>query len=52
MHCGMLTTAEERTQLAIWAMASAPLFMSNDLPNVNASSKALLLHNFLLMDWS
>lgn len=48
MRCGTFTLAEERTQLAIWAMASAPLFMSNDLPNVPAPSKALLLHKGML----
>jgi hypothetical protein len=48
MHCNSLTHDEEKTQLAVWAMASAPLFMSNDLPNVPPASKALLLNRELL----
>ena len=34
MHCNNITHDEERTQLAIWSMASAPLLMSNDLASV------------------
>lgn len=39
---------EEQTQMAIWALAAAPLFMSTDLQNVPASSKAILLNRELL----
>ena len=48
MHCRNLTLAEERTQLAIWSLASAPLFMSNDLPRIPAASRRLLLNPELL----
>ena len=48
MHCNQLTADEELTQMAIWSMASAPLFMSNDLANVPAASKRILQHKGLL----
>merc|ERR1712059_47437 len=48
MHCGQLTHDEEQTQMAIWAMASAPLFMSNDLTAMSSSSKAILLNREVL----
>merc|ERR1712176_889280 len=35
---------EEQTQMAIWAMVSAPLMMSNDMTCLPASSKAILLN--------
>jgi len=41
-HC--LTTAEERTQMAIWSISASPLIMGNDLRNVSADSKAILLN--------
>lgn len=34
---------------AIWAIGAAPLFMSNDLRNVSAASKAILLNKHLLV---
>lgn len=34
----------EQTQMALWAMASAPLQMSNDLWAVPAASHAILLN--------
>ena len=34
--------------MAMWAMASAPLFMSNDLPQVPATSRALLQNHEVL----
>merc|ERR1712022_14418 len=43
-----LTHAEEQTQMAIWAMVSAPLMMSNDLTCVPASSKEILLNKDVL----
>lgn len=48
MKCGQLLPHEEETQMAIWAMASAPLFMSNDLLAVPAASKALLQNKAVL----
>lgn len=47
-HCHKLTHDEEQTQMAIWALAAAPLFMSTDLRHVPASSKAILLNRELL----
>jgi len=35
---------QERVHMAMWAMWSAPLLMSNDLRNVKRSSKRLLLN--------
>jgi hypothetical protein len=40
-----LTTAEERTQMAIWSISASPLIMGNDLRNVSAASKAILLNS-------
>jgi hypothetical protein len=48
LHCGSLTADEEKTQLAVWAMSAAPLFMSNDLPAVPAASRDLLLNKEVL----
>ena len=48
LHCNSLTADEEKTQLAVWAMASAPLFMSNDLPAVPKASRELLLNKEVL----
>ena len=48
LHCGSLTHAEEQSQMAIWAVGAAPLFMSNDLRNVSKASKAILLNRHLL----
>lgn len=39
-----LTLAEEQTQLALWAISAAPLIMGNDLRNISAESKAVLLN--------
>merc|ERR1712046_264287 len=36
------------TQMAIWAMVSAPLMMSNDMTCVPATSKAILLNKDVL----
>jgi len=35
---------QERVHMAMWAMWSAPLLMSNDLRSVKRSSKRLLLN--------
>merc|ERR1712032_669913 len=43
-----LTHEEEQTQMAIWAMVSAPLMMSNDLTCLPESSKAILLNRDVL----
>jgi len=45
---GGLSVVEETMQLAMWAMLSTPLMMSNDLPNIAAESRALLLNDELL----
>jgi hypothetical protein len=43
LHCGTFTPAEEETVMALWSLWSAPLLMSNDLPNIPPASKKLLL---------
>merc|ERR1712070_820184 len=43
-----LTQDEEQTQMAIWAMVSAPLMMSNDLACVPPQSKAILQNRDVL----
>lgn len=37
-----LTTFEEQSQMALWAISAAPLIMGNDLRNISAVSKAIL----------
>ena len=44
MHCNSLSHDEEQSQMALWAMASSPLQMSNDLVNVPPASRAILLN--------
>jgi len=39
-----LTADEERTQMAIWSISASPLIMGNDLRNVSAESKQILLN--------
>jgi len=39
-----MTDDQERVHMAMWAMWSAPLIMSNDLRSVKRSSKRLLLN--------
>jgi len=39
-----VSLAEEQTQLAIWSISAAPLIMGNDLRNVSAASRAVLLN--------
>lgn len=39
-----VTLEEEKTQMAIWAISASPLIMGNDLRNVAADSKAILLN--------
>lgn len=39
-----LTPAQERTQMAIWALVAAPLLMGNDARNVSAAARAVLLN--------
>lgn len=41
---GCVSEDEERTQMAIWSISAAPLIMGNDLRNVSAASKAILLN--------
>ena len=42
MHCGPISSTQEQTQMAMWAIFAAPLMMSNDLPSVGTASHALL----------
>jgi len=42
LECGVLPLAEQQTQLAIWAISSAPLLLSADLKSMPADSLALL----------
>mmetsp|Transcript_9473 Transcript_9473/g.26458 ORF Transcript_9473/g.26458 Transcript_9473/m.26458 type:complete len:530 (-) Transcript_9473:73-1662(-) len=42
---GCITSDEERTQMAIWAISASPLIMGNDLRNVSAESAAILLNS-------
>lgn len=39
-----LTTPEEQTQFAIWCLSASPLIMGNDLRNVSAASRKILLN--------
>ena len=48
MHCRAVTTAQEQTQMALWAIFAAPLMMSNDLAAVSTTSRALLTNR----EWS
>lgn len=41
---GCISEAEERTQMAIWAIIASPLIMGNDMRNVSDSSKAILMN--------
>ena len=41
---GCVAPAEERTQMAIWAICASPLIMGNDLRNVSAASRDVLLN--------
>ncbi|KAL3879532.1 hypothetical protein ACJMK2_031826 [Sinanodonta woodiana] len=43
-----LSYYQQRVQMTMWAMWSAPLVMSNDLRNIRPESKALLLNKRLL----
>ncbi len=43
-HCHSLTHDQEQTQMAIWAISASPLIMGNDMRNVSATSKAILLN--------
>jgi hypothetical protein len=45
---GGLSIIEETMQMVMWAMFPAQLVMSNDLPNIPAESKALLLNAELI----
>jgi alpha-N-acetylgalactosaminidase len=43
-----ISLAESRTQFAIWAILAAPLVMSNDLRNVSADAKQILLNKEII----
>ena len=48
MKCNVLPIEEQKTQLAIWAMASAPLLLSADLTNIPNASMAILTNREIL----
>lgn len=48
MHCSVLPIEEQQTQMAIWAMASAPLLLSADLTNIPNSSMEILTNPLAL----
>lgn len=48
MQCSVLPLAEQRSQLAVWAMASAPLLLSADLTAVPNESMAILTNRDVL----
>jgi hypothetical protein len=48
MKCDVLPLAEQQTQLAIWALASAPLQLSADLTAIPPESLALLTNRGVL----
>jgi alpha-N-acetylgalactosaminidase len=41
---GSITDAEARTQIGLWSILASPLIMSNDLRNISANAKAILLN--------
>jgi len=41
---GCVSIEEEFTQMAIWAISASPLIMGNDMRNVSAASKAILMN--------
>ena len=43
-----LSHSEERTQFALWAIFSSPLFMSNNLATVSSESKKILLNKEII----
>jgi len=43
-----LSDDQERVHMAMWAMWSAPLIMSNDLRSIKRSSKRLLLNKHVI----
>ena len=45
---GGLSTVEEAMQMVMWAMLASPMMMSNDLPNIPAESRALLLNREII----
>ena len=48
MKCNVLPIEEQKTQLAIWAMASAPLLLSADLTSIPNASMAILTNREIL----
>ena len=45
---GGLTTTEERTHFALWAIVKAPLIIGCDLTNINKTSLAILNSTLLI----
>jgi hypothetical protein len=41
---GCVSIEEEHTQMALWAISASPLIMGNDMRNVSAPSKAILMN--------
>ena len=48
MYCNPITHDEEQLQMALWAMSHAPLFISNHVPSIPASSSSILLNKAVL----
>ena len=48
MKCDPIAHDEEQLQMALWAMSHAPLFISNHVPSIPASSSAILLNKAVL----
>eukprot|EP00038_Savillea_parva_P012280 m.203539 g.203539 ORF g.203539 m.203539 type:complete len:494 (-) comp22148_c0_seq1:61-1542(-) len=48
MHCNNISVAEERTQMALWAVIAAPMLMSNDLRAIPKHSLDLLLNKEII----
>jgi alpha-N-acetylgalactosaminidase len=45
---GTITAQEERTQMGLWAILAAPLIMSNDLRNISAEAREILLNKEII----
>lgn len=48
LRCFVVPAEVERTQFALWSMASAALLFSNDLPRIPERSRAILLNREVL----
>lgn len=43
-----LSTEQSRTQMALWAIMAAPLYMSNDLRNISAEARSILQNKMVI----